>query len=185
MTQDPELNAMSHMFEIIKNLDKNQIMRIVRWAGDRFVAAAAEKQQQVQEKTTGEETETRVEPVIEKAMETAAKPPGKKDIKDYDTVLDLFSESNVKKVTARILLMAAYLQERHNYKEISSYDINFRLKRINHGVPNISSLINGILKKKPPLMVQLDEEVRRKQSRRKFKVTEAGVNAARRYLKNH
>ncbi len=102
-------------------------------------------------------------------------------------MLDLFAEANVKKVSDKILLMAAYLQERLNFKEISSYDINFRLKRIGHGVQNISSSINGILKRKQreaPLMMELKKEGASKQARRKFRVTDDGLKKARSFLKS-
>ena len=93
-----------------------------------------------------------------------------------------FSEARVKKSTGKILLMAAYLQERHNFKEITTYDINFRLKRIKHGVTNISSIINGILKGKPQLLDEIKNEEQTKHARRKFKVTEEGLKVAESYL---
>ena len=78
--------------------------------------------------------------------------------------------------------MAAYLQERHNFKEITTYDINFRLKRIKHGVTNISSLINGILKRKPQLLDEIKKEGQTKHARRKFRVTEEGLKVVKNYL---
>ena len=184
MALDPELDAMSQVFESLKDLDKKGIKRIIHWVKDRFCLTGVRPAdeltiQPVQGETVVIRTGTRTEPMVK----TVEKTTGKKDLIHYDTVLDLFSESNVKKVTAKILLMAAYLQERNNFKEISSYDINFRLKRIGHGVPNISSLINGILRKKPPLLVQLDSESTSKQSRRKFTVSEEGLKLARSYIK--
>jgi len=178
---DPELNAMSYVYESLKSLDRKQMKRIIHWAEDRFGLTPAQmsveltqQPQQVQTQITVSEAAAGAEPVVKEE---------KNDIKHYDTALDLFSESNVQKVTSKILLMAAYLQERFNFKEISSYDINFRLKRIGHGVPNISSLLNGILRKKPPLLLQLETEGRTKQARRKFMVTNEGLKVARSYLK--
>jgi hypothetical protein len=194
MSQDPEIIAMSETFEALKHLSTDQIRRIIHWIKDRFGLvegkAPAEPIVSISEPVTAREEEVIPEAVPEpivKEEPPAPKPPQKKDIIDYDTVLDLFAEANVKKVSDKILLMAAYLQERLNFKEISSYDINFRLKRIGHGVQNISSSINGILKRKQreaPLMMELKKEGASKQARRKFKVTDEGLKKARTFLKN-
>jgi len=196
MSQDPEISAMSQTFEALKGLRRDQIRRIIHWIKDRFglveyripvETAPAAAPVPIGEPGPAVEVVPEVvpEPTVTEGppAEPAAKIPQKKDLIDYDTVLDLFAESNVKKVSSRILLMAAYLQERHNFKEITSYDINFRLKRIGHGIQNISSSINGILKRKPQLMIELKKEGASKQARRKFKVTHEGLKAARNLLK--
>jgi len=172
MAYDPELQAMSQVFEALKSLNNGQQRRIIHWVRDRLSSPEPE----IIQPAPAPEAETiKPEPEIIQV--------DKKDLTRFDTVLDLFAESNVKKATSKILLMAAFLQERHNYHEFSSYDVNFRLKRIGHGVTNISSLINGILNKKPALMMQLDSENHSKQARRKFKVTAEGIKVAKSYLK--
>lgn len=194
MSQDPEIIAMSETFEALKHLSTEQIRRIIHWIKDRFGLvegkAPAEPTVTISEPVPARKEEVIAEAVPEpivKEEPPAPKPPHKKDLIDYDTVLDLFAEANVKKVSDKILLMAAYLQERLNFKEISSYDINFRLKRIGHGVQNISSSINGILKRKQreaPMMMELKKEGASKQARRKFKVTDEGLKKARSFLKS-
>jgi hypothetical protein len=178
MAYDPELHAMSLVFEALKNLDNGQRRRILGWVKDRLEATAAPT-------VEGEAAAMTTAPqALIPPAPAAPKPPAKKDLANFETALDLFSESSAKKSTSKVLLMAAYLQERHNYKEISSYDINFRLKRIGHGVTNISSLINGILKRKPHLLIQVDAENLPKQARRKFRVTVEGLTVARSFLNN-
>jgi hypothetical protein len=104
-------------------------------------------------------------------------------LKRYRSIETLFLSSNVKTVPSKILLAAAYLQEKLNFEEISSFDINSRLKKMGYGVPNISSSLNSLLNKKPPLMVQIRKAGDSKQAKRKFKVTEEGLQLARTYLR--
>ncbi len=104
-------------------------------------------------------------------------------LKRYRSIETLFLSSNVKTVPSKILLAAAYLQEKLNFEEISSFDINSRLKKMGYGVPNISSSLNSLLNKEPPLMVQIRKAGDSKQAKRKFRVTEEGLQLARTYLR--
>jgi hypothetical protein len=196
INQDPELVAMSQTFDALKSLNSVQVKRIIHWVKDRFGLVDGQASTPAEVIPAAPKVVTKVEVPSAAAPATAAtpapaapaapatsKPPHQRDLLDYDTVLELFAEATVKKVSGKILLMAAYLQERHNFKEISSYDINFRLKRIGHGVQNISSSINSILKRKPQLMVEIEKEGSAKQSRRKFKVTVEGLKVARSYFR--
>ena len=102
---------------------------------------------------------------------------------EFDNIEELFLTSDVKKVSHRILLAAAYLQEKNNLDEVSSLDINTQLKKLGYGVTNITTLINGLLKKKPPLMEVTKKEGTTKQARRKFKVTPQGFIVAKTFVK--
>jgi hypothetical protein len=104
-------------------------------------------------------------------------------LKRYRSIETLFLSSNVKTVPSKILLAAAYLQEKLNFEEISSFDINSRLKKMGYGVPNISSSLNSLLNKEPPLMLQIRKAGDSKQAKRKFRVTEEGLQLARTYLR--
>lgn len=102
---------------------------------------------------------------------------------EFDNIEELFLTSDVKKVSHRILLAAAYLQEKNNLPEVSSLDINTQLKKLGYGVTNITTLINGLLKKNPPLMEVTKKDGITKQARRKFKVTPQGFIVAKTFVK--
>lgn len=215
MYQDPEINAMSQVVEVLAGLDNRQITRILDWISSKFELTESERKQQpsikqpadvVEEKITAEEpTEVSSEPanLDGKAVEPA--PPGAeveveaeaKDktvtrtpstkglgLKRFKSIENLFLASNIKTVASRILLAAAYLQEKHNFKEVSSFDINSRLKKMGYGITNITTAINGLLAKKPPLMVQTRKVGDTKQAKRKFIVTEDGLKIAKTYLRS-
>ncbi len=205
MNFDPEILAMSKSFEALKNLRKSQVKRVVVWISDR---CGLTEGKECEEATffTLEPEELKTEPVEEAEVEVEDEDEfedeeikgkkeskrgrksdkdnekEKKDLTDFDTVLDLFAESKVSKASSKILLMAAFLQEKQGFKEVSSYDINFRLRRIGHGIQNISSAINTVLKKKPALMIEVDKNSSERQSRRRLKVTPEGIKAARKLL---
>lgn len=189
MYQDPEIIAMSEAFAALRELHNDQRNRIINWLSDRF-DLEGKRPQEAAKPAPAPEPEPEIKPVkkpkaaeaVKEEKPAAAKVPEKKDFVHYDTALELFSEAKLKKSTERILLMAAYLQERHGFKEITSYDMNFRLKRIGHGVSNISSSLNSILNKKPQLIIQMEKEGTAKQKRRKFKVTVEGLRVARGFL---
>lgn len=183
MGLDSEIVAMNKALDALKKLDNGGRKRTIHWLRSRFRLAKGKTPHQFTPPANVHiKKQTETKPIGKEKPGKAAKPLKKKEIKHYDTVLDLFSESRAKKSFSKILLMAAYLQERHHFKEITTYDINFRLKRIKHEVTNISSIINGILKKKPQLLAEIKKEGQGKHARRKFKVTDEGLKVARSYL---
>lgn len=193
MQLDPEISAMNETLDALKTLDNGQRKRVVDWITARYRLTEVSKFQTPEEEKPTEAVEI-VQSVEKPVARRRGRKPGpqkarinaldKTDIRNYETVLDLFSEANVKKVGSKILLMSAYLQEKLKFEEISSFDINSRLKRIKHGVTNISTAINGLMKKRPQLLTEVEKPGEDgKPSRRKFRVTEEGLKLARTFLK--
>lgn len=185
MSYDRELVAMDTVLSVFKGLNSAQKKRVIDWLKARFWLTLDKLPPglsiPVQEPVPS--TVSTVEGTHEDAVDdTPAKrvwQRRKKELTDFDTVLDLFAASEVTKSTDKVLLMASFLQARLNFEEITSYEISFRLKRIHQPVNNISSLINGIMKRKPPLIVEAgDPEEHTKHARRKFKVTKMGLRVA-------
>ncbi|MCP4215872.1 MAG: hypothetical protein GY765_14560 [bacterium] len=209
MLQDLEIKAMSEVLNAFQMLDSWQRKRVIEWAVARFSLDEPEKfAPKVIEAQAPVPAIVEVAPVIEEAPEpeevveeepmaveapktrvprgrrkAKIDEPKEKNIRDYDKVVDLFADAvGAKKVSAKILLMAAYLQERLNQSEVTSYEVNSKLKRIGHRIPNITSSINGILKKNPALMIVVDKGGDKKQARRKFRVTEEGIKLSNSFL---
>lgn len=208
MQLEPELIAMNRVHEVLKYLNQGQRIRVIDWAKARFNLIEKKPGQDVVaaeipvpvEAPTASSTgpaapttpmEAEVEPaamVVEleepkpKPTAVKAKPAVGKIFTEFETIEDLFLRVNAKKVSHRILLVAAYLQEKGNLRELSSIDINSQLKKLGYGVPNITTLINGLLKKTPPQIVVTRKDGDTKQSRRKFKVTEKGFIDAQSFI---
>jgi hypothetical protein len=200
MYHDQEINALSNVYETLKGLNNDQIKRIIDWVTSKFSldkpeafeavkSAAAVSPQPVPEETA--------EPVVEPVRKRRGRKPGKpvpgveasqpvatgiKGFMRYDSLEEIFSAATAKRLGAKILLAAAYLQEKENFKELSSYDVSSRLKKIGEEIKNASVAINGLMGKKPPLLIQTGTLGVGLKSRRKFRVTEEGLRVARKYL---
>jgi hypothetical protein len=90
--------------------------------------------------------------------------------------------SSAKRVIDRILVAAAYLQENKEENEVTSYEINSQLKKAGGGIPNISIGLNRLLEKVPQVLTAT-RSGDTKQSRRRFTVTEEGIDVAKRFLR--
>ena len=181
MNHEPEINALNIIFAALKDLNPRERKRVLKWAKERF-GLTGDKPPAKVSRTGKTRTETAAvsdqKTIVTEEPQETAKKVRKKKIKDFETVLDLFSAADPKTSTEKVVLMAAYLQEKQDFQEISPYDISFRLKRIHSVVSNTSNVINEILKRKPPLMVEIKREDQVKSSRKKLKVTRKGLKYA-------
>jgi hypothetical protein len=207
MYNDNEINVLSNVYEAIKGLNKAQIRRILEWVTSKFELEkhpdlkAVEREgepkfRQEPAPTPVEVVEssvkplkkrrgrrpTKSKPVVEKPVPQPAAAPGITGFIKYDNFEDLLLFSKANTNTAKILLAAAYLQEKSNLKELGSYDISTLFKKIGEEVNQPSSAINNLMSKKPPLLLQTGTQGTGLKSRRKFRVTEEGLRIARNYI---
>ncbi len=125
---------------------------------------------------------------IPQPVPQAAQPAGEPGItafsqyEDFEALL-LFSQA--KTSSAKILLAAAFLQEKKNYKEFSSYDITSLFKSIKEDVSQPSTALNNLMSKNPPLLLLTGTQGPGLKARRNFRVTEEGLRIARNYIKEY
>jgi hypothetical protein len=200
MYPDNEINALSKVYESLKGLNNAQIKRIIDWVTSKF-ALDKHPDYKTVEKEVGpapvpvESDEVPVKPAKKRRGRPPAKAkliaeeeqpqeeaPGIPAFMKHDTFEDLFWASNAKTITAKILLAAAYLQEKKKIKEFGSSDLNAMMKKIGQVVQNISASINVLLMKKPPLLTQAGKAGAKKHARRAYSVTEEGLRIARNYI---
>ena len=147
MYPDNEINALSKVYESLKGLNNDQVKRIIEWVTSKF---NLDKQPDLKtgEKSIGISPQP-APPLPGEAAQPAAVPRGKKrgrkpgqkklmveekqpqpttedrtGFMKHDTFEDLYFSANAKTITAKILLAAAYLQEKKKIKEFGSSDIN-------------------------------------------------------------
>jgi hypothetical protein len=188
MYHDQEINALSNVYETLKGLNNDQIKRIIDWVTSKF---SLDKPEAISS------PEQAAEPFVEPVIKRRGRKPGKAKpgveepqpvssgitgFMKYDSLEEIFSAATAKRLGAKILLAAAYLQEKENFKELSSYDVSSRLKKIGEEIKNASVAINGLMGKKPPLLIQTGTLGDGLKSRRKFRVTEEGLKVARKYI---
>ena len=200
MYQDQEINALSSVYETLKRLDNDQIKRIVDWVTSKFNLEKPEAFEAVKREavlSSQPSLPEAAEPVLEPVKKRPGRKPrtaapgfdvsqpaasGIKGFMKYDSLEDVFSTATATKIGAKILLTAAYLQEKENFKELSSYEVSSRLKKIGKEIKNSSIAINALMGKKPPLLIQTGTLGTSSKSRRKFRVTEEGLKAAKNYI---
>jgi hypothetical protein len=157
MYPDREINALNNVYEALKGLNNAQIKRILVWVKDKFdpdkqpyiksVAREAEYPPgpgPLPESSPVEPAERAGEPVkkkrgrppakakqvVEETVPQPAESPVIQGFIKYDNFEDLLLFSTAYNNTAKILLAAAYLQEKMNLKEFGSYDISTLFKSI-------------------------------------------------------
>ncbi len=198
MVHDPEINAMSNVYEALKVLDNDQIKRVIDWVSSKFELdkypdlKAGQREADIIPQPAFAETG---EPVIKRrgrkprqlqvgVEETLPQtvPSGLKGFMKFDSLKEILNASTVKRTGAKMLLVAAYLQEKENLKELTSYIISSRLKKIGEEIKHPSATINNLIGRKPPLLLQTGKHGDSEKSRRKFRVTEEGLKIARNYI---
>jgi hypothetical protein len=122
-------------------------------------------------------------PVEEEPIPQAAGSPVIQGFLKYDNFEELLLFSTANTNTAKILLAAAYLQEKKNYKDFVSYDISCLFKEIGEKIGQPSPALSYLMSKKPPLVIQTGTEGPGLKARRKLRVTEEGLRITGNYIK--
>jgi len=76
--------------------------------------------------------------------------------------------------TERVLVAAAFYQEKTGTEKFTSQDINKSLKDLGHGISKMPDAVKPLVKSKPALILQLKKKGTARQGRKEFKVTDAG-----------
>lgn len=105
-------------------------------------------------------------------------------IENFNNIPDVFASVNVKKDVDRVLLVAAYLQLKNKLPDLTSREINKELQHLGYRVKNITTTIQGLINRKPQLMIQTWKNNSSKQGQKKFKVTSEGIATAKKMLIN-
>ncbi|MCK4760796.1 MAG: hypothetical protein KAW12_01260 [Candidatus Aminicenantes bacterium] len=186
MTQDPEIVAISRVFEALRELNNPQRKRIIDWATDKF-GLLDEKAEAASETPSAVETpapDTTPEAPAELETTVTAAPPvvtaepvRDSKFQEYKTMEDLFLVATVKKNPAKVLLSAAFLQENSRVADLTTRVINAALREIGFGVPNITACLGSLVNKK--FMVLLEPTGTAQRGKNKFQVTPAGLKAAK------
>lgn len=189
---DPEILALNRIYEALKNLDNNKVFRIVQWLKDRLdldeessgqPMLPASEESPVEAKALRKSNNTSPSGALE--VDSSNNPEKKKtlSLSDFKTEKELFAAVSPKRPRHKILLLAAYLQECKNTKDITSEELNARLRQLDIKVNNISKLITNLILQDPPEFVLVKKSGLSRQSRRRVQVTEEGLKNATSFLR--
>jgi len=125
----------------------------------------------------------KVVPAAEAPVPQPAETPTITGFIKYDNFDEFLLFSTAHTSTAKVLLAAAYLQEKKKLKEFCSNDISTLFNEIGEEIIQTAPYLSNLMSKNPPLMIQTGTEGPGLKSRRYFRVTEEGLRIALNYIK--
>ena len=199
-----EIEVLSKSYDLIKHLDDDEKRRVIQWLVSKFDLLKTNVFQGAIQKL--DEQSLGGMPVVSVSnVETApALPttsvisaPAKKEKQEVNVLKEvvtpdltgysisgLFDRVHTKTDVARVLLVAAYLQEKGGSEELGSRQINKELKNIGRGIKNITQAINSLLKKEPQLLKMTRKTTTSQQGKKKYVVTKLGIEKVKESLKS-
>jgi hypothetical protein len=164
MVLDPELESMNKIHAALKDLEDDAKQRVIDWAIGKFSLRG--------QKPSGGAKHSQSLGAGENIV----------DIGAFESAADISAKAKPQSEADKVLVVAAYLQNKGGEKELTSREINKELKNLGHGVGNITNAISSLSVKKPSLMIQTRKEGRSKQAQKKYKVTTEGFEAVKRLI---
>jgi hypothetical protein len=162
---DAELQAMGAVGTALDTLDEEAAQRVLRWAADRYNVD------------------------IRGARSQPRAGPAQVDAVDEDTppadIHELFSRAQLRTDTDRGLMAAYWFQQFQNASSFTGQQINTELKQMGYGASNITHVLTRLIKQRPALVQQVSKSGRAKQARKTYRLTRAGLEAARARLGPH
>lgn len=162
MEMEPEIKAMNDIYQILNDLgEQDARQRVMDWIIKRFSLSNNVNQSKKSDPN-----------------DESPDSPKDKNFSSFESVADVFANANLKTSFDRVLVAAAFLQDKNGGRELTGREINQVLTHLGHGVKNITDAIGYWIGKKPQLMIQTRKEGKTRQAQKKYKVTSEGVVAA-------
>ncbi len=189
LEQDIELNVMTKAYKLIKKLGDEEQGRVIQWLAGKFGVPQTGLSGRIDNVSLGGST-------INAALSGSGSAKlGRRssveavgnveaivtELTNY-SIQGLFERVKTKTDVARVLLVAAYLQERTKGEELGSRAINKELKSVGRGIKNITQTINSLLKKEPSLLVITQKTTTSQQGKKKCRVTPIGLEKVKESL---
>lgn len=149
--ENAEIAALDKVYEALKELNDDDKRWVLEAIGRKFFGS-------------NQITASTHVPVVNGAGITA-----------FDSVADVFAKASPETESEKVLVVAAFLQEREGRPELASREIHSDLKHLGHIISNITVAINYLISAKPSLMIQTRKQGKTKQATKKFRVTVEGV----------
>jgi hypothetical protein len=183
MTYDPEIIAISKVYEALKDLNQDQQRRILNWLMDKFDLTEYQeekKEMYARSQNTGREKEAVVEkqPVMDE-LPAAEEKPAVSSLKEFKSLSNLFAVLTAKRNYEKVLVVASYLQETNNLEDFNAREVNTALKKNGHHISSITVALYTLVNKKPPQV-----EVTRKVGKSmRYRVTPEGIEKAKGFIR--
>ncbi len=170
MALDPEIKAMSDVLQALEGLEESTRTRVLKWAISKYqledimlVEGSPQKtklKKGLDESSTGGNMRNSVDAT---------------SISDFSDLGEFYSQVDPNTDSEKVLTIGVHYQMNMGYEDLNSADLNKELKHLGYRVSNVTVSISLLMKKKPALMIQTRKEGNSKQSRKKYRVTQAGI----------
>jgi len=157
-----EIKAMTAVAAAFKELGLSAIERVLEWANKHYLGRAAPV------------TKTKKAGAAGVGVESAAE--SDEERVDFPAFL---GSARASSAIDRALLAGYYFQMILGQSDFDSFSLNRELRNAGHGSGNITRDLDGLIAKTPQLVIQTRKHGTSKQARKLYRLTTAGVAAAR------
>lgn len=138
----------------LDHLDEAARARVLRWAADRFATA---------------ELLAPPKPKREDPVEDVA----------FESIFVLFEAARASSDAERAILAAFWFQVVEGAASFGGGQVNDALRQMGVGIGNIAQALNRLTARRPALVQQISKAGRSAQARKQYRLTTAGISAAR------
>ncbi|HVD39958.1 MAG TPA: hypothetical protein VNC16_03005 [Solirubrobacterales bacterium] len=171
-----EIGAMGAIDKAMTELDEDEARRVLTWAVDKFAPGdfRSSRSQSKGEKDGGGSSDG------SSGNGRQAETGG-----SYDRISDLMDEASPTSIVEWVLVASYWYQVIQGHENFSGQEVNSDLKDLGHGSKNITDSYNSLIKRKPPLVRQVEKTGRSKQARKKYRLTTEGVRTVERMIQGN
>jgi hypothetical protein len=164
-----ELAAMKAVAEALEKLDDAAVRRVLRWANDAFSHKTASASEALRAAVP---------------VQTNGVPPavGGELRGRFDSLADFYAAGSPQQDSDKALLVGYWVQICEGNGDFDSFTINKKLKDLGYGVGNITAAFNGLINRRPQLVIQTKKSGSSKQARKMYRLTTEGQRTVERML---
>lgn len=161
-----EVKAMTQINEALSELDEQTVTRVLHWVANRYnfsVNAAVGKEGSASKKRFDSSSDVSV------GLE-------------FEDLPSLYEIANPSTEPEKVLVVGYWLQQMQGQESLDAQQINTELKHLGHGIKNITNAFSSLMNQKPQLAIQIRKGGSTQQSRKRYKITTAGVRTVNKML---
>jgi len=165
-----EIDAMKAVADALKNLQKDAVGRVLRWAAEVHHISPQNAPQAVSQNRSVSA------PTAE--MATAKGPT------EFDDLAEFYSAIGPSSDAEKALVVGYWIQFREGQPDLETQSVNTELKHLGYGIGNITRAFDTLTKTRPQLVIQTRKSGTSQQARKKFKLTFEGKRQVESMLAN-
>ena len=103
----------------------------------------------------------------------------------FDSLGELFAAASPGSDAEKALVAGYWLQRVDGAPDFATENVNMELKHLGYGIGNITRAFDNLKATKPQQVIQLRKPGTTKQARKKFKLTQVGIQTVEAMIKNN